>query len=201
MPYTVAVCGGIASGKSSICTWLENAGATLVDADIIARELVMPGTPALWEIAQQLGSQFIAADGNLDRAALRAHVFSDLKAKQLLENILHPRIQIELHRQSQQARSAYVAVAIPLLTPAIRKTTYAWLNRVLVVETPEQMQLSRIMARDGCSLAIAKAMIAAQLNYQDRLAMADDVIINDADLAQLHDWAARLHERYIAMIA
>jgi dephospho-CoA kinase len=199
MPYCVAVCCGIASGKSSICEWLAGAGVTLVDADIIARQLVLPGEPALQEIARQLGSAFILPDGNLDRAALRAHVFSEPKAKQLLEHILHPRIQVELQRQSQQAKSAYVTVAIPLLSPAIRKTAYAWINRVLVVETPEQLQITRIMARDGVSADLAKAMITAQLSYQERLQMADDVIINDADIAQLQDWATRLHQRYLQL--
>jgi dephospho-CoA kinase len=201
MPYCVAVCGGIASGKSSICTLLESAGATLVDADIIARDLVKPNEPSLREIEQKLGSQFILKDGSLDRVALRTHVFSDAKAKLILENILHPRIQSELLRQSEQAKTAYVAVAIPLLNPTVRETSYAWINRVMVVETPEHIQQSRIMARDGCSLEIAKAMIAAQLSYQDRLTMADDVIINDASIELLQLWATRLHESYITMVA
>ncbi len=201
MPFCVAVCGGIASGKSSICTLLENAGATLVDADIIARDLVKPNEPALQEIEQRLGSQFILKDGNLDRSALRKHVFSDAKAKLILENILHPRIQSELLRQSEQAKTTYVAVAIPLLSPSTRIAAYAWINRVMVVETPELMQQSRIMARDGCSLEIAKAMIAAQLSYQERSSMADDVVINDASIEQLQQWATRLHERYLSKTA
>ncbi|HWS40402.1 MAG TPA: dephospho-CoA kinase [Arenimonas sp.] len=201
MPYCVAVCGGIASGKSSICTLLEIAGATLVDADIIARDLVKPNEPALYEIEQRLGSQFILKDGSLDRVALRTHVFSDPKAKQILENILHPRIQSELLRQSEQAKTTYVAVAIPLLSPSTRIAAYAWINRVMVVETPELMQQSRIMARDGCSLEIAKAMIAAQLSYQERLSMADDVVINDASIELLQQWATRLHERYLSKTA
>jgi dephospho-CoA kinase len=196
MPYCVAVSGGIASGKSSICSLLENAGATLIDADVIARELVLPNEPATQEIALQLGSQYILEDGNLDRVALRTHVFSNAKAKLTLEKILHPRIQDALFVQSQQATSPYVIVAIPLLTPEIRKTTYAWLNRVLIVEAPEQIQMARIMARDNCSEELARAMIAAQLNFSERLPMADDVIINDGSFNYLQQWTERLHKHY-----
>ena len=90
-------------------------------------------------------------------------------------------------------------MAIPLLSPAIRNTSYAWINRTLIVEAPEEMQLQRIMARDGSSMALAKAMIATQLRFSERLPMADDVLINDANLAQLHEWATRLHKKYLAL--
>lgn len=199
MPFCVAVSGGIASGKSSVCSLIQNSGIEVIDADIIARELVQPGQSALLDIAQQIGPQFIQADGHLDRALLRKHVFSNQPDKIRLENILHPRIQAELFRQSQQAKSAYALVAIPLLSPAIRNTAYAWVNRILVVEAPEEMQLQRIMARDGSTMALAKAMIAAQLSFSERLPMADDVLINDANLAQLNEWAGRLHGRYLQM--
>lgn len=199
MPFCVAVSGGIASGKSSVCSLIQNSGIEVIDADIIARELVQPGQSALLDIAQQIGPQFIQADGHLDRALLRKHVFSNQPDKIRLENILHPRIQAELFRQSQQAKSAYALVAIPLLSPAIRNTAYAWVNRILVVEAPEEMQLQRIMARDGSTMVLAKAMIAAQLSFSERLPMADDVLINDANLAQLNEWAGRLHGRYLQM--
>lgn len=198
MPFCVAVSGGIASGKSSVCSLIQNNGIEVIDADMIARELVQPGQSALLDIAHQIGPQFIQADGHLDRALLRQHVFSNQPDKIRLENILHPRIQAALYQQSQQAKSAYALVAIPLLSPAIRNTAYAWLNRILIVEAPEEMQLQRIMARDGSTMALAKAMIAAQLGFSERLPMADDVLINDANLAQLHEWAERLHKKYLA---
>ena len=199
MPFCVAVSGGIASGKSSVCSLIQNSGIEVIDADMIARELVQPGQPALQDIAQQIGPQFIQTDGHLDRTLLREHVFANQADKIKLESILHPRIQAELFRQSQQAKSAYALVAIPLLSPAIRNTSYAWINRTLIVEAPEEMQLQRIMARDGSSMALAKAMIATQLRFSERLPMADDVLINDANLAQLHDWATRLHKKYLAL--
>lgn len=199
MPFCVAISGGIASGKSTVCEHLQQAGITVVDADVVARELVAPSQPALLEIAEQLGAHFIQPNGQLDRVALRAHIFSEPNAKRQLEHILHPRIQAELLRQSQQAQSAYVAVAIPLLSPQGRNNAYQWLNRVLIVDAPEALQIARITARDGSNPDLAKAMIAAQLSFAERLPMADDVIINDADLVQLQIWAGRLHEKYLAM--
>lgn len=199
MPFCVAVSGGIASGKSTVCAHLARRGIAVVDADIVARELVAPGQPALQDIAARLGGRFILADGTLDRAALRAHVFQDPEAKQVLENILHPRIQAELLRQSRMAASPYVAVAIPLLSPDGRKSAYTWINRVLIVEAPQELQIERIGARDGSSQELAKAMVAAQLSFAERLPMADDVLINDASLVLLEDWAERLHRRYLRM--
>ena len=200
MPYCVAVSGGIASGKSSVCTLFETFDVDIVDADVIARQLVLPNQPATLEIAKKMGSEFILADGNLDRSSLRAHVFSSPKAKLTLEKILHPLIQVELLTQSQNAKSPYVIIAIPLLTPEVRKTTYAWLNRVLIIEAPEQVQLARILERDGSSNEIAKAMINAQLPYMARLPMADDVIINDASFKHLQTWTERLHKRYTNLV-
>lgn len=200
MPFCVAISGGIASGKTTVCDYLQQRGIHIADADAVARELVAPGLPALNEIAEQLGAQFIQHDGQLDRAALRAHVFTQPAAKQALEKILHPRIQAELLRQSQQAHSDYMVVAIPLLSPTLRQSAYAWLNRVLIIEAPVAVQIARIAARDGSSPELAKAMVAAQLSYAERLPMADDVIINDADLGQLQAWCGRLHEKYLALI-
>jgi dephospho-CoA kinase len=201
MPFCVAISGGIASGKSTVCAHFAQRGITVVDADIVARELVAPGHPALQEIAAQLGGRFILADGHLDRAALRAHVFQDPNAKLLLESILHPRIQAELLRQSRQADTPYVVVAIPLLSPDSRQSAYGWIDRVLIVEAPKALQIARISARDGSSPELAKAMVAAQLSFAQRLPMADDVLINDSSLQQLEHWAGRLHEKYLAMVA
>jgi dephospho-CoA kinase len=200
MPFCVAVSGGIASGKSTVCAVLAECGATVIDADLVARELVAPGQPALQDIAAQLGVRFIQADGSLDRMALRAHVFQHPEAKQALESILHPRIQAELLRQSRLAASPYVAVAIPLLSPDSRDAAYAWIHRVLIVEAPQELQIARISARDGSSPELAKAMVAAQLSYAERLPMADDVLINDGRLELLEAWARRLHGTYSAMI-
>jgi dephospho-CoA kinase len=196
MPLRIAVSGGIAAGKSAVCRILQQGGADIIDADDIARELVAPGMPALAEIAAQLGPQFIQADGTLDRVALRAHVFADAAAKTRLEAILHPRIQQSLQQRSEASKSAVVAVAIPLLSPQSRARAYGWLDRVLIVEAPQEMQIARIRARDGSSEQLAAAMVAAQLDSAGRLPMADDVLINDGDLSSLEQWTRSLLQRY-----
>ncbi|MFM6989281.1 MAG: dephospho-CoA kinase, partial [Arenimonas sp.] len=163
MALRVAVSGGIAAGKSTVCAVLAECGAHIIDADLVARELVRPGQPALAEIAERLGARFVTADG-LDRAALRAHVFADAGAKAALEAILHPRIQAELRRQCEESSVPVTAVAIPLLTPANRTGAYAWLQRVLIVEAPRAVQVARIAARDGSGRELAEAMVSAQLD-------------------------------------
>jgi dephospho-CoA kinase len=196
MPFQVAVSGGIAAGKSTVCETFAELGASIIDADVIARELVAPGQSALAEIAAQFGKNIINSDGTLDRSALRQLVFEKPDAKSRLEAILHPRIQAELHRQSTQVASGIVVVAIPLLTPASRSSAYAWLQRVLIVEAPRHIQIDRIAARDGSSTALAEAMVASQLDTAGRLPMADDVFINDGNLLQLQEWARQLFTRY-----
>jgi dephospho-CoA kinase len=196
MPLRVAVSGGIAAGKSAVCRILQQGGADIIDADDIARELVAPGMPALAEIAAQLGAQFIQADDTLDRVALRAHVFGNNEAKSRLEAILHPRIQQSLQQRSEASKCAVVAVAIPLLSPQSRARAYGWLDRVLIVEAPPELQVARIRARDGSSQELAAAMVAAQLDSAGRLPMADDVLINDADLGSLEHWTRNLLDRY-----
>ena len=196
MPLRIAVSGGIAAGKSAVCRILQQGGADIIDADDIARELVAPGMPALAEIAAQLGPQFIQADGTLDRVALRAYVFADADAKARLEAILHPRIQQSLQQRSEASERAVVAVAIPLLSPQSRARAYGWLDRVLIVEAPQEMQIARIRARDGSSEQLAAAMVAAQLDSAGRLPMADDVLINDGDLSSLEHWTRSLMQRY-----
>ena len=196
MPFRVAVSGGIAAGKSAVCRILQQGGAEVIDADGIARELVEPGMPALAEIAIQLGPQFILSDGTLDRVALRAFVFADAEAKLRLEAILHPRIQQTLQRRSDASESAVVAVAIPLLGPQSRARAYGWLDRVLIVEAPPELQIARIRTRDGSSQELAAKMVAAQLDSAGRLPMADDVLINDGDLTSLQQWTQRLLIRY-----
>jgi dephospho-CoA kinase len=196
MPLRIAVSGGIAAGKSAVCRILQQGGADIIDADDIARELVAPGMPALAEIAAQIGPQFIQADGTLDRVALRAHVFGNDGAKSCLEAILHPRIQQSLQQRSETSKSAVVVIAIPLLSPQSRARAYAWLDRVLIVEAPQEVQIARIRARDGSSEQLAAAMVAAQLDSAGRLPMADDVLINDGDLASLERWTRSLLQRY-----
>jgi len=196
MPYCVGLSGGIAAGKSLLCRHLSSDDIVIVDADVIARDLVMPGQPALLEIGAQLGKQFITAEGTLDRSALRAHVFSDSAAKLRLEAILHPRIQTELRHRCESAKATVSIAAIPLLSPQLRASTYHWLDRVVIIEAPWQVQRQRILERDGCSAATAGAMLAAQLSSSQRLPMAQDVLINDGDPGNVQHWAHQLQMRY-----
>jgi dephospho-CoA kinase len=184
-----------------VCRLFAEGGAAVIDADQIARELVMPGQAALSEIVAHFGDSVIDADGHLDRIALRTRVFSQATDRRALENILHPRIQTALQRHCLQAATPLVVVAIPLLTPASRATAYAWLHRVLLVEAPWALQLARIMARDGSTPDLAEAMLAAQLRPKERLPMADDVLLNDAEPALLHQQAQRLLRHYLALAA
>lgn len=196
MPYCVGLSGGIAAGKSLLCRHLSSDDIEIVDADVIARDLVMPGQPALLEIGALLGKQFITAEGTLDRSALRAHVFSDSAAKLRLEAILHPRIQTELRQRCESAKAAVSVAAIPLLSPQLRASIYHWLDRVVIIEAPWYVQRQRILERDGCSAATAEAMLSAQLSSSQRLPMAQDVLINDGNPENVQHWAHQLQMRY-----
>ncbi|MCI1711982.1 MAG: dephospho-CoA kinase [Chiayiivirga sp.] len=196
----IAVTGGIASGKSEVTRRFEALGIEVLDADLIARELVEPGQPALAEIARRFGAGVIDAAGRLDRRALRAIVFADSAARRDLEAILHPRVHATLQARAQAAAPPYVLLAIPLLAESA-PGRYAWLDRVLVVDVPRAVQIQRVMQRDAVERAAAEAALAAQASREARLAMAHDVIVNDGPLAALDAIVAKLHARYLALAA
>jgi dephospho-CoA kinase len=196
LPFIVALTGGIASGKSAIADRFAALGACVLDADLVARELVVPGSPALAEIVERFGAAVLDANGALDRAAMRSRVFADAHARRQLEAILHPRIRAALHERASSAEGPYVLLVIPLLTESGR---YDWIDRVLVVDTAREVQRERLLARDGISAALADSMIDAQASRERRLALADDVIVNDATLADTQSKIAALHARYVAL--
>jgi dephospho-CoA kinase len=199
--FVVAVTGGIASGKSAVCALFARAGVPVADADLIAHAIVAPGTPALAEIAATFGAGTLAADGSLDRAALRTRVFADAGARTRLEAITHPRIRAELARQCADAPAAYAIAAIPLLAEAgpEPRAHWPWLRRILVVDAPTGVQRARLQARDGIDAALADKMLAAQATRAQRLALASDVLVNDADLDFLELPVRRLDERFRAL--
>lgn len=199
--FIVAITGGIASGKSSVCERFAAFGVAVADADVAARQLVEPGMPALAEIVARFGAQVCSADGRLDRRALRERVFNDALARRDLEAILHPRIRERLQRECRQASSAYALVAIPLLTEVGGRAAYPWLQRIVVVDLPEGMQRARLQARDAISAALAQQMLAAQATRSQRLALADDVIDNSGSPAALNAQVAALHQRYLLQAA
>jgi dephospho-CoA kinase len=195
--YRVGLTGGIASGKSTVARLFEALGVPVIDTDVLAREVVAPGQPVLARIAERFGPSVLQTDGSLDRAALRSIVFADSQARSDLERITHPAIQALLEQRSAAARGPYQMHVIPLLveTGAQQKRV----DRVLVVDCSEELQIRRLQARDGSTLDEARRILAAQVSRDIRLAAANDVIVNDGDLTSLRDQVAALHARYLQL--
>jgi dephospho-CoA kinase len=192
----VALTGGIASGKSTVARLFAERGVPVLDADEAARAVVVPGSEGLAAVAEAFGRAVLTPAGELDRAALRQRVFSDPEARRRLEAILHPRIERHLHEAlAAAARSnpPYVLVVIPLLAEVGR---YPWIDRVLVVDVPEEVQRQRLLARDRIDATLAEAMIAAQARRAERLALADDVIDNGGGCEALALRVAELDRLY-----
>ena len=201
MPFRVALTGGIASGKSAVAAHFAEKGIAIADADVAARAVVAPGQPALAEIAAAFGADVVQADGQLDRGALRRHVFDDEPARRRLEALLHPRIRTLLREEVERADSPYVIVAIPLLAEGGGRTAYPWLDRILVVDVAHEVQIARVMQRDHIDAVLAKRMIAAQATRQARLAIADDVIVNSGTLEALDADVDALDRLYRSLAA
>ncbi|KFN51272.1 dephospho-CoA kinase [Arenimonas composti] len=195
----VALTGGVASGKSEASRAFEALGIAVADADVAARAVVEPGEPALAEIVAHFGPEVLDADGRLDRPAMRRRVFADAHARAALEVILHPRIRTWLRAAAEAAPGPYAVVAIPLLTEAGGRASYPWLRRIVVVDVSTGTQTRRLLARDGVDADLAARMIAAQAPRRQRLALADDLLINDGSREDLAAAVARLDARYRAM--
>ena len=197
--FVVGLTGGIASGKSEVTRRSEARGVTVADADLAARGVVAPGSPALAMISERFGPGMLLGDGALDRARLRAHVFADVAERKALEAITHPAIRELLRTQCERAEGPYAMAAIPLLTEAGGREAYAWLDRILVVDAPEALQLARLMQRDGNDAVLAQRMIDAQATRAQRLALADDVVVNDGHPDALQAQVERLHGAYLKL--
>lgn len=197
MTLVVGITGGIGSGKSTVAELLQEQGAALVDTDAIAHALTASGGKAIALIRAEFGDDYINPQGAMDRPRMRQQVFSDDSAKARLENILHPLIRQTVDSQLQQAQGTYTLLVVPLLveTGAYREL----IDRTLVVDLPESMQIKRTMARSGLSENEVKAIMARQANRSDRLAVADDIILNDADLESLQRQVLSLHQRYLEL--
>lgn len=197
--YTIALTGGIASGKSEVERRFRALGVPVADADVAAREVVEPGTPGLAEIVAAFGPEVLGADGAMDRAAMRRRVFADSGARLQLEAIIHPRVRRALRSACEAAPGPYAIAAIPLFAEAGRDAYAEWIERVLVVDVPVELQLQRLLRRDGIDEALAWNMIRAQATREQRLAVADDVIANDGPLEALDAAVVALHERYLTL--
>jgi dephospho-CoA kinase len=198
--FVVGLTGGIASGKSTVARLFAARGIVVADADDAARAAVAPGSEALAAVVATFGADVLAADGSLDRAAMRRHVFHDDDARRRLEAIVHPRVRTLLREACAAAAGPYAIAAIPLLVETGRDA-YAWLARVLVVDAPVDAQRARLQARDGIDATLADRMLAAQAPRAKRLAIADDVLVNDGDPDALHAHVAALDQRYRALAA
>jgi dephospho-CoA kinase len=192
----IALTGGIGSGKSTVAGLFACLGVPVIDADVISRQLVEPGTPLLAALQHRFGAQIITGDGALDRRALRKLIFSDAQARADLEALIHPAVRAELLRQAAAARGPYALLVIPLLVEAGLE---ALGQRVLVVDCDPEVQLERVRVRDGVPLEQAQAILAAQTPRAARLAVADDVINNRGNLADLRAQVEALHLRYRAL--
>jgi len=207
--YVVGLTGGVASGKSEVARRFEALGVFVADADIAARDAVAVGSDGLAEVVAAFGRDVLDADGALDRPAMRRRVFADDAARMRLEAIVHPRVRALLRAQCAAAPGPYAIAAIPLLAEALPvagqsgagREAYPWLQRVLVVDVPVALQRVRLLARDGIDEALADRMIASQATREQRLAIADDVIVNDGGLEALVVQVAALDAQYRALAA
>jgi len=194
----IGLTGGIASGKSTVAQRFTELGVPVIDADEAARAVVLPGQPGLAQVVGKFGVGVLGADGRLDRRALRNQVFSDPALRKELEAILHPLIQADMERSATAAAGPYLVMAIPLLVEGGGRNR---VDRILVVDVDESVQLQRVMTRDSCTLEQARAILAAQASRADRLKAADDVLVNSATVSELHQAVDRLHERYLRLAA
>ncbi len=195
-PLRIGLTGGIASGKSTVADLFADLGVAVIDTDIIARELVQPGQAALDEIRAAFGDAVLNDDGTLDRAAMRAQIFADDDTRQRLETILHPRIQHETLQQMDAVGGDYLLVVVPLLTGSALRDQ---VDRILVVDCNEATQIERLLARDAESEEQARRMLASQASREQRLAVADDVIHNDASIAATSSQVSALHDTYMTL--
>jgi len=195
----IGLTGGIGSGKTAASDWFAAQGITVVDADVVAREVVAVGQPALVEIQQTFGDWVLLSDGTLNRTALRQHVFDHPEDRKKLEQITHSRIYAAMSTQLQAATSPYVILVSPLLLESGKAGLASLCQRILVIDVPEAVQRERAGARDGQTPESIDRIIAVQMARQDRLAMADDIVVNDGVLAHLYQQLQAKHDHYLQM--
>jgi dephospho-CoA kinase len=196
--FRIGLTGGIASGKSTVADMFAELGVAIIDTDIIAREVVQPGEPALNEIRELFGASVIEADGGLDRSAMRKLVFSNDQARRDLESILHPRIGASTRQQSDAADGPYQIIAVPLL---VGSPLRQFVDRVLVVDCHQDIQIQRLMARDSESIEQARRILAAQSSREERLNIADDVVRSDESIEKTRQRVIDLDQQYRRLAA
>ncbi|RLZ08507.1 dephospho-CoA kinase [Acinetobacter sp. 2JN-4] len=194
MRFILGITGGIGSGKSAATQWFESQGIRVVDADIVAREVVERGQPALKSIQDTFGDWVLLEDGNLNRRALREHIFQSPEARQTLEKITHPAIRQSIIQQLQQAQSPYVILVSPLL---FETNQHELVHHTLLIDADEQTQLQRASQRDGQNAAEIRKIIEAQMPRAQKQQLANDIVLNDGLLEHLHKQLKPLHLSYL----
>lgn len=195
-PLVVGLTGGIASGKTTVANWFAAFGVPVIDADVLAHELVLSGRPAFREVVAIFGEQMINDKGELDRAKMRALVFSHPEQRKQLETILHPRIRDEMRRRIRALAAPYCVLSVPLLLESGQQDL---VDRILVIDVPPQLQTARVQQRDGTDRKTIDGILNAQANPAARRAAADDIIDNSGDLAELRAQVMMLHIRYLEL--
>ena len=198
-PLRIGVTGGIACGKTAASNVFRSLGITVIDADIIARKVVEPGSKLLCELVKVFGADILSADGSLNRKRLRDIVFSDKKALAALNALMHPAIHAELEREANLASSVYTVLVIPLL---FEHHLESFVDRILVLDVKEETQIKRVMERDGSSREIAKEILKNQISREKRRELADDLIETDGLLlSELKELVLNLHKKYLQLAA
>jgi dephospho-CoA kinase len=192
----IGLTGGVASGKSTVARRFMELGVPVIDADAAARAVVAPGKPGLAAVSERFGPSVLAENGELDRRALRDLIFKDPSLRRDLEAILHPLIRADMEQSAETAIGPYVVLDIPLLVEGGSRDR---VDRILVVDADETMQLQRVMARDGCTEQQARAILASQASRSVRLAAADDVLLNTGTVTDLRQAVDHLHQRYLRL--
>ncbi|GAA4900442.1 dephospho-CoA kinase [Ferrimonas pelagia] len=192
--FIVGLTGGIGSGKTQVSDRFAAKGIAVIDTDLLAREVVAKGTAGLAAIVDKLGPEILQPDGELDRAKLRTRIFSDESLRQWLNALTHPLIREQMVLQCAQAQSPYAVLVVPLL---VESALHSQMDRILVVDVPESVQIARTCQRDSNDEALVRSILKRQASRQQRLAIADDVIDNSGTLAQLDQQLDRLHQSYL----
>lgn len=196
MTYIIGLTGGIGSGKTAASDWFAAQGIVVVDADVVAREVVAIGQPALDEIQRTFGTNMLQADGTLNRTAMREYIFAHPAARQQLEAITHPRIRMEIIRQLAQATSSYALLVSPLL---FETNQHELVQQTILIDAPESQQLERASQRDGQTADSIQRIMQAQMSRSERQQRATHIVLNDGDLADLHASLAKLHAQLLAI--
>ncbi|MEM9102953.1 MAG: dephospho-CoA kinase [Pseudomonadota bacterium] len=198
--FQVGLTGGIGSGKTSVSNRFADWGITIVDADLVARDVVAPGQPALTAIVAHFGDQVLNDSGELDRKALRHLIFKDPDERQWLNQLLHPLIQKQFQQQLRMAQSDYVIGVVPLLYESLQSSPHAYtFDRIIVVDCDESLQIARTIERDNIDDKLAKQMLNQQASRQQRLSLADDIIVNNANENHLFQQVDQLHKQLLVM--